>query len=101
MGSRGWRALARNPGASFAPLSPAPATRSIKVRSTEHRAARWVRTDERKNVGGHFLMWLRLQFAGEDEMIEFLPSIIPFTAKARPCCLSPAVRSPLLVCWAS
>ena len=32
MGGRGWRALARNPGASFAPLNPAPATRSIKAR---------------------------------------------------------------------
>ncbi len=32
MGGRGWRASARNPGASFAPLSPAPATRSIKAR---------------------------------------------------------------------
>ena len=33
---RGWRALARNPWVSFAPLSPAPATRSIKARVTEH-----------------------------------------------------------------
>ena len=32
MGGRGWRASARNPEASFAPLSPAPATRSIKAR---------------------------------------------------------------------
>ena len=36
MGGRGWRAPARNPGASFAPLSPAPATRSIKAPLTEH-----------------------------------------------------------------
>ena len=35
MGGRGWRAPARNPGASFASLSPAPATRSIKARLTE------------------------------------------------------------------
>ena len=38
MGGRGWRALARNPGASFAPLSPAPATRSIKARVTKHES---------------------------------------------------------------
>ncbi len=35
-GAWGWRTLARNPGASFAPLSPAPATRSIKARVTKH-----------------------------------------------------------------
>ncbi len=34
-GGRGWRAPARNPGASFVPLSPASATRSIKARLTE------------------------------------------------------------------
>ena len=35
----GWPGLesaARNPGASFAPLSPAPATRSLKAVLTEH-----------------------------------------------------------------
>jgi hypothetical protein len=36
MGGRGWRVAVRNPGASFAPLSPAPATRSIKSPMTEH-----------------------------------------------------------------
>ena len=30
MGGRGWRVPARNPGASFAPLSPAPATNAVK-----------------------------------------------------------------------
>ena len=38
VGNGGWRrrVQARNPGASFARLSPAPATRSIKARLKEH-----------------------------------------------------------------
>ena len=37
MGGRGWSAPARNPKASFAGLSPAPATRSVEARFTEHQ----------------------------------------------------------------
>ena len=39
LGGRSWRTPARNPGASFATLSPAPATQHLFLAGTKHQAS--------------------------------------------------------------